>query len=71
MKTKVEFYIFEDVEKQIKDWELSEEDIKKYRDKKEEVFKDYISRLEKAIRHELEFEDYTIIKDFKAKLVEE
>lgn len=71
MKTKVEFYIFEDVEKQIKDWELSEEDINKYRDKKEEVFKDYISRLEKAIRDELEFEDYTKIQDFKTKVVEE
>lgn len=71
MKTKVEFYIVEDIEKQIKDWELSEEEIKAYRDKKEEVFKDYIKRLEKAIRDELEFEDYTKIQDFKAEVVEE
>ena len=28
MKTKVEFYIIEDIEKRIKDWELSEEEIK-------------------------------------------
>ncbi|WP_276861598.1 hypothetical protein [Anaerococcus tetradius] len=36
MKTKVEFYIIEDIEKQIKDWELSEEEIKAYRDKRDE-----------------------------------
>lgn len=71
MKTKIEFTIVENIEKQIKDWELSKDEIKKYREKKDEVFKDYIKRLEKAIRDELEFEDYTIIKDFKAKLVED
>lgn len=70
MKTKVEFYIFEDIEKQIKDWDLSEDEIKKYRDEKGEVFKDYIKRLEKTIRDEIEFEDYAVIKDFKAEVVE-
>ena len=71
MKTKVEFTIIENIEKQINDWELSDEEIKKYETKKEEVYKDYIKRLEHYIRNELEFEDYTIIEDFKAIEVEE
>lgn len=71
MKTKVEFYIIEDIEKRIKDWELSEEEIKAYRDKRDEVDRDYIKRLEKEIRDVLEFEDYTKIHDFKAEVVEE
>lgn len=65
MKVKVEFCIIEDVEKQIKDWGLSEDQIKVCRDKKEEIFKDYTKRLEEIIRNEIECEDYTIIKDFK------
>ncbi len=71
MKTKVEFTIVEDVEKQIKELVLSEDGIKKYTEEKEEVFKDYISRLEKAIRDDLEIEDYTKIHGFKAEVVEE
>lgn len=71
MKTKVEFYIIEDIEKRIKDWELSEEEIKAYRDKRDEVDRDYIKRLEKEIRDVLEVEDYTKIHDFKAEVVEE
>lgn len=71
MKTKVEFTIIENIEKQIKDWELSDEEIEKYNIKKEEVYKDYIRRLEDGIRREIEFEDYTIIQDFKALKVEE
>lgn len=71
MKTKVEFYVVEDIEKQIKDWDLSEDDIKRYRDKRDEVDSDYIKRLEKVIRDEIEFEDYTKIHDFKAEVVEE
>lgn len=71
MKTKVEFCIVEDIEKQIKDWELSEEEIKAYRDNIDEVDRDYIKRLEKEIRDVLEFEDYTKIHDFKAKVMEE
>lgn len=71
MKTKVEFTVVENVEKQIKDLGLSEDEIKEYRDKKDEVFKDYIGRLEKSIRNELEIEGYTVIEDFKAIKVEE
>lgn len=71
MKTKVEFTIVENIEKQIKDWNLSEDEIKKYRENKEKIFKDYIRRLEKAIRDELEFDIYTIVEGFKAIKVEE
>lgn len=71
MKTKVEFTIVENIEKQIKDWNLSEDEIKKYRENKEKIFKDYIRRLEKAIRDELEFDGYTIVEGFKAIKVEE
>lgn len=71
MKTKVEFTIVENIEKQIKDWNLSEDEIKKYRKNKEKIFKDYIRRLEKAIRDELEFDIYTIVEGFKAIKVEE
>lgn len=71
MRTKVEFIIVENIDKQIKDWKLSDEEIKKYSIEKEEVYKDYIRRLEDVIRKEIEFEDYTIIEDFKAGKVEE
>lgn len=71
MKTKIEFTIVENVEKQIKDFGLTEDEIKEYKDKKDEVFKDYIGRLEKSIREELEIEGYTVIEDFKATKVEE
>lgn len=70
MKTKVEFYVIENIEKQIKDWNLSEKEIEEYKNNRDKVDKDYIRRLEKAIRDEIEFDDYTIIEDFKAKVVE-
>ena len=70
MKTKIEFTLVENVEKQIKDFGLTEDEIKEYEDKKDEVFKDYIGRLEKAIREELEVEGYTVIQGFKAIKVE-
>ena len=71
MKTKIEFTVVENIKKQIKDWELSDEEIEEYNTKKEEVYKDYIKRLEDVIRKEIEFDDYTIIEDFKAIKVEE
>ena len=71
MKTKIEFIVVENIEKQIKDWELSDEEIEKYNTKKDEVYKDYIKRLEDFIRKEIEFDDYTIIEGFKAIKVEE
>lgn len=70
MKTKVEFYVIENIEKQIKDWNLSEEEIEEYKNNRDKVDRDYLKRLEKAIRDEIEYEDYTIIEDFKAKVVE-
>lgn len=70
MKTKIEFILVENVEKQIKDFGITEDEIKEYEDKKDEVFKDYIGRLEKNIREELEVEGYTVIEGFKAIKVE-
>ncbi|MDU1212727.1 hypothetical protein [Finegoldia magna] len=71
MKTKIEFTVVENIEKQIKDWKLSDEQIEKYNIKKDEVYKHYIKNLEDVIRKEIEFDDYTIIEDFKATKVEE
>lgn len=71
MKTKIEFTVVENIEKQIKDWKLSDEQIEKYNIKKDEVYKHYIKNLEDVIRKETEFDDYTIIEDFKATKVEE
>lgn len=71
MKTKVEFYVIENIEKQIKDWNLSEKEIEEYKKNRDKVDRDYLKRLEKVIRDEIEYEDYTIIEDFKAKVVEE
>lgn len=70
MKTKIEFTVTENIEKQINDWKLSDEEIEKYSIKKDEVYKHYIKRLEDVIRKEIEFDDYTIIEDFKATKVE-
>lgn len=71
MKTKVEFYVIENIEKQIKDWNLSEKEIEEYKKNRDKVDRYYLKRLEKVIRDEIEYEDYTIIEDFKAKVVEE
>lgn len=71
MKTKVEFYVIENIEKQIKDFNLSDERIEEYKNNRDKVDRDYLKRLEMTIRDEIEFDDYTIIEDFKAKVVEE
>ena len=71
MKIKIEFTIVENIEKQIKDWKLSDEQIEKYSIKKDEVYKDYIKKLEDVIRKEIEFADYTIIEDYKTTKVED
>lgn len=71
MKIKIEFTIVENIEKQIKDWKMSDEQIEKYNIKKDEIYKHYIKKLEDVIRKEIEFADYTIIEDFKAIKVEE
>lgn len=70
MKIKIEFTVVENIEKQIKDWKLSDEEIEKYSITKDEIYKHYIKRLEDVIRKEIEFADYTIIEDFKATKVE-
>lgn len=71
MKIKIEFTVVENIEKQIKDWKMSDEQIEKYNIKKDEVYKDYIKKLEDDIKKEIEFGDYTIIEDFRAIKVEE
>jgi hypothetical protein len=70
MKIKIEFTVVENIEKQIKDWKLSDEEIEKYSITKDEIYKHYIKRLEDVIRKEIEFADYTIIEDFKVTKVE-
>lgn len=71
MKIKIEFTVVENIEKQIKDWKMSDEQIEKYNIKKDEVYKHYIKRLEDVIRKEIEFDYYTIIENFKVTKVEE
>lgn len=71
IKTKVEFTIVEDDEKQIKDLGLSDKTIRIYHNKKEDIYKDYIKSVEDSIRNEFENKDRTIIENFKAIKVEE
>lgn len=65
MKIKVEFYFTEDIGKQIKDFNISEEKVKEYERNKDKYHKKMIDSIEKSIKTILEWEDYAYIEDFK------
>lgn len=71
MKAKIEFYFNEDIEKQIKDFNISDDKVKDYENNKDKWHKKLINEIEKSIKSVLEWEGYAYIEDFKAEQVEE
>lgn len=65
MKVKIEFCFIEDIEKQIKDFNISEEKVKEYERDKDKYHKQMIDSIEKNIKTILEWGDYAYIEDFK------
>lgn len=71
MKVKIEFCFIEDIEKQIKDFNIPEEKVKDYENNKDKYHKKMIDSIEKNIKTILEWEDYAYIEDFKITEVED
>lgn len=71
MKAKIEFYFNEDIEKQIRDFNINAEKVKDYESDKEKYYKMMIKEIEKSIKSVLEREGYAYVEDFKAEVVEE
>lgn len=65
MKAKIEFYFNEDIEKQIRDFNINAEKVKDYESDKDKYHKKMIDSIEKSIKTILEWEDYAYIEDFK------
>lgn len=70
MKVKVEFYFNEDVDKQIKDFDIPEEKVRDYENNKDKWHKKLIKEIERSIRSVLEWQEYASIEDFSIKEVE-
>ena len=71
MKAKIEFYFNEDIEKQIRDFNINAEKVKDYESDKDKYHKMMIKEIEKSIKSVLEREGYAYVEDFKAEVVEE
>lgn len=71
MKAKIEFYFNEDIEKQIRDFNINAEKVKDYKSDKDKYHKMMIKEIEKSIKSVLEWEGYAFVEDFKAEVVEE
>lgn len=71
MKAKIEFYFNEDIEKQIRDFDIADDKVKDYENDKDKYHKMMIKEIEKSIKSILEWEGYASIEDFKAKVVQE
>ena len=71
MKAKIEFYFNEDIEKQIKDFNIDAEKVKDYESDKDKYHKMMIKEIEKSIKSVLEREGYAYVEDFNAEVVEE
>lgn len=71
MKAKIEFYFNEDIEKQIRDFNINAEKVKDYENDKDKYHKMMIKEIEKSIKSVLEREGYAFVEDFKAEVVEE
>lgn len=70
MKAKIEFYFNEDIEKQIRDFDIADEKVKDYKNDKKKWHKKMIEEIEKSIRSALEWNGYASVEDFKAEVVE-
>lgn len=71
MKAKVEFCFNENIEKQIKDFNISEEKVRDYENNKDKWHKKLIKEIERSIRSVLEWGEYASIEDFSIKEVED
>lgn len=71
MKVKVEFYFIEDIERQIKDFDISDEKVKDYENNKDKWNKKLIKEIERSIRSVLEWSGYATIEDFKVREIED
>ncbi len=71
MKVKVEFYFDENIEKQIKDFDISDEKVKDYENNKDKWHKKLIKEIERSIRSVLEWNGYATIEDFKVREIED
>lgn len=69
MKAKIEFYFNEDIEKQIRDFNINAEKVKDYESDKDKYHKMMIKEIEKSIKSVLEREGYAYVEDFKAEVV--
>lgn len=70
MKAKIEFYFNEDIEKQIRDFNIDAEKVKDYESDKDKYHRMMISEIKKSIKSILEWEGYAYVEDFKAEVVE-
>lgn len=70
MKAKIEFYFNEDIEKQIKDFDIPNEKIEDYENNKDKWHKKMLEEIERSIRSVLEWGGYASIENFKIKEVE-
>lgn len=71
MKVKVEFYFDENIEKQIKDFDISDEKVKDYENNKDKWHEKLIKEIERSIRSVLEWNGYATIEDFKVREIED
>ncbi len=71
MKAKIEFYFNEDIEKQIKDFNIDAGKVKDYESDKDKYHKMMIKSIKRSIKSVLEREGYAYVEDFKAEVVEE
>lgn len=71
MKAKIEFYFNEDIEKQIRDFNINAGKVKDYESDKDKYHKMMIKSIKRSIKSVLEREGYAYVEDFKAEVVEE
>lgn len=71
IKTKIEFYFNEHIEKQMRDFNINADKVKDYESDKDKYHKMMIKEIEKSIKSVLEREGYAFVEDFKAEVVEE
>ncbi len=71
MKAKIEFYFNEDIEKQIRDFNINSEKVKDYESDKDKYHKMLTKEIERSIKSVLEREGYAYVEDFKAEVVKE
>lgn len=70
MKLKIGFCFKEDIEKQIEDFNISDDKVEDYKNNKDKWHKKLIKEIEKSIKSVLEWEGYAYVEDFKAEVVE-